>query len=39
MRNHICESLLNAAVTSHITDPQGKWTHSTNTSNLLNAFI
>ena len=39
MRNHICESLLNACVNSHITDRQAKWTHSTDTSNLLNAFI
>jgi hypothetical protein len=39
MRNHICDSLLNACVNSHLTDPQAKWTHSTNTSNLLNAFI
>lgn len=39
MRNHICETLLKACVTSHITDPQGKWTHSTATSNLINAFI
>lgn len=39
MRNHICDTLLKACVTSHITDPQGKWTHSTNTSNLINAFV
>lgn len=39
MRNHISESLLKATVNSHITDPQGKWTLSTNTTNLLNAFI
>ena len=39
MRNHIAESLLAATVRSHISDPQGKWTHSMDTSNLLNAFI
>lgn len=39
MRNHICDTLLKACVTSHITDPQGKWTHSTNTSNLIHAFV
>lgn len=39
MRIHICETLLTACVNSHLTDPQGKWTTSTATSNLLNAFI
>jgi hypothetical protein len=39
MRNEIAESLLAATVRSHISDPQGKWTHSMDTSNLLNAFI
>lgn len=39
MRNHICESLLNACVNSHLTDPQAKWTTSIATSNLLNAFV
>lgn len=39
MRNHICETLLKACVTSHITDPQGKWTLSTATSHFLDAFI
>lgn len=39
MRNHICESLLKATVNSHITDSQGKWTLSMNTSNIINAFV
>lgn len=39
MRNYICDSLLKATVNSHITDPQGKWMYSTNTTNLINAFI
>lgn len=39
MRNTVTETLLTAAVNSHLADPQGKWSMRIQTSALLDAFV